>query len=613
MRPQWHFTASHGWLNDPNGLVYHNGIYHLFFQHNPNSLQWSDMHWGHAVSKDLLHWKELDITFTPSSSQHQYFSGCAIIDKDNTAGFGKDAMLVYLTYTNFGECLYYSLDEGKTFTPYAGNPIIRHDGRDPKVFYYAPLKKWMLVVYEAWNYAAFYSSTNLKDWIFESRIHGFFECPNFFEIDGHWILMQANGSYSIGDFDGHEFTPSYVPLSLMSNCYRREDGHCFAEGNCNYAGQMFWGTKEPIMIFWMRDPAHSDPVYSQQMSLPVKLSLVPFQPDVLMLAAEPAVLPPGCFFSMDNVTHPVTFHGKVFQPSEHILFIDDRTCLEAFSDGGRKYFTWTSDFKAPRAIVFGEILYDVNGTKEHLGGAPLNLAARLQALGANCTVISALGKDERGMRARGEITAAGIDLALVPEVDFPTGIAEVTLDENKIPSYSFTDNTSYDNIPCPEKLPECDIFCYGTLAQRSECSRNTLRKLRSMLNCKFFYDVNLRLDFFSRELLAESLRCADIVKMNDEEFDIIGKMFDCKNDPVKLMNTFALELLLITSGKSGSTAYTREQRVKSPAVAYGPVKSTVGAGDAFSAAFIYHYLTDSDLEVCSAAANALAGHVCTGC
>ncbi len=140
-RPQFHFSPIVGWNNDPNGLVYYRGEWHLYFQHNPYGWNWGNMHWGHAVSKDLVHWKQLPIAIYPHAYGDWVFSGGTVVDQDNTAGFksgNEDVIVASYTSTGRGEAIAYSNDRGRTFTDYEGNPVVKHDGRDPKIIWYAP-------------------------------------------------------------------------------------------------------------------------------------------------------------------------------------------------------------------------------------------------------------------------------------------------------------------------------------------------------------------------------------------------------------------------------------------------------------------------------------------
>lgn len=234
-RPLYHHTPSYGWMNDANGMVYKDGEYHLYFQYNPYGSKWGNMHWGHAVSTDLNHWRELPPAIARDTMGH-IFSGSSVIDKNNTAGFGKDAIVAIYTNNSVNhdevQCVAYSNDNGRTFTKYEGNPVLRpfdglKDFRDPKVFWYEPNQTWYMIV-SADKEMRFYTSKNLKDWTYQSAFgKGWgaqpnqFECPDFFPLPtpdgkGQKYVMIVNinpgclfgGSateYFVGDFDGKEF------------------------------------------------------------------------------------------------------------------------------------------------------------------------------------------------------------------------------------------------------------------------------------------------------------------------------------------------------------------------------------------------------------------------
>ena len=263
----------------------------------------------------------------------------------------------------------------------------------------------------------------------------------------------------------------------------------------------------------------------------------------------------------------------------------------------------------PRVVSFGEILFDVIGGVPYLGGAPLNLAAHLRKQGAETTLISAVGNDPLGRDALEQIGQLGLDTGTIAVLDgFPTGTVTVLLDERKVAAYDFAMDTAYDHIPVPGFDTEVDLFCFGTLAQRSPESRGTLARLREMLDCLFFYDVNLRQDFYSKAILEESLYSADIVKLNEDEFPVLAAMFGLPDDPEELRRRFGLQMVLLTLGPEGCDLYSSGGVIHSPAV---PVKvvSTVGAGDSFSAAFLYHYLTGSTLNEALTAGNLLAAKI----
>lgn len=230
-RPQLHYTTRRGWTNDPNGMVYHNGEYHLFYQHNPYETDWGNMTWNHAVSNDLVHWEELKLALLPDKFGTM-FSGSAVIDYHNTAGFNKgDSTAMLVMYTadlrkngeELGQqqCIAYSLDKGRTFKKYDGNPVIpmlnrfgsKH-ARDPKVFWYEPGKHWVMIMHEGIS-MTIYNSKDFKEWkLTDTLDDGYWECPELFElpINGNeankkWVVYGVTGTYQIGSFDGKTFTP----------------------------------------------------------------------------------------------------------------------------------------------------------------------------------------------------------------------------------------------------------------------------------------------------------------------------------------------------------------------------------------------------------------------
>ncbi len=236
-RPQYHFTPEANWMNDPNGMVYYAGEYHLFYQYHPYGLQWGPMHWGHAVSKDLVHWEQLPIALAPDDNG-TIFSGSAVVDWNNTSGFqtGTEKPLVAMyTQDKNGtqvQSIAYSNDKGRTWTKYSENPVIPNPGlsdfRDPKVFWHEDSQKWVMVL-AAGDRIKIYTSTNLKQWTFASDFGqgqgshgGVWECPDLFQlpVDGSstqkkWVLQislgngaAAGGSgmqYFVGTFNGTTF------------------------------------------------------------------------------------------------------------------------------------------------------------------------------------------------------------------------------------------------------------------------------------------------------------------------------------------------------------------------------------------------------------------------
>ena len=245
-RPIYHHTPAYGWMNDANGLVYKDGEYHLYFQYNPYGSKWGNMHWGHSVSKDLVHWTHEQPAIARDTMGH-IFSGSCVVDHNNTTGFGKDAIIAFYTshkglpgnHQRQQQCIAYSLDNGRTYTKYEGNPVVTpFDGlenfRDPKVFWYAPQNKWVMIVSADKN-MRFYESKDLKKWNYMSEWGaGYgpqpnqFECPDFFEmaVDGNaqhkkWVMIVninpgfvyggSGTMYFVGQFDGHKFTCDTAP------------------------------------------------------------------------------------------------------------------------------------------------------------------------------------------------------------------------------------------------------------------------------------------------------------------------------------------------------------------------------------------------------------------
>lgn len=285
LRPQFHFTARRGWNNDPNGLVYHKGEYHMFFQHNPYGWNWGNMHWGHAVSPDLVHWTELDDAIRPDKLG-TIFSGSAVVDEANTAGFakGQDKAIVCI-YTaaggtsrssagvSFSQCLAYSTDRGRTWIQYENNPVLSHivaSNRDPKVIWYAHAKKWVMALYLDGNDYALFDSPDLKIWrrICEVKLEGDSECPEFFEMsvagstgEMRWVFYGGKGTYLIGRFDGMKFTPESGPHQLNF-------------GNCFYASQTFNGVPagRRILVPWGQVTLPDMP-FNQMMGFPIELIL----------------------------------------------------------------------------------------------------------------------------------------------------------------------------------------------------------------------------------------------------------------------------------------------------------------------------------------------------
>ncbi|GMN07006.1 glycoside hydrolase family 32 protein [Croceitalea sp. MTPC5] len=305
-RPQYHFSPKSGWMNDPNGLVYHDGLYHLFYQYFPDATVWGPMHWGHAVSKDLMNWEHKPIALFPDEKGF-IFSGSAVVDVNNTSGFGKDGKVpIVAVFTYFRldiekaggintqtQGIAYSLDNGDTWIKYEGNPVLDNttmkDFRDPKVFWHEGTESWIMVLV-AGDHAKLYRSKNLKDWNHisdfgkEQGAHGgVWECPDLFKLkvegsdEEKWVLIISIGSggpnggsgtqYFIGDFDGDNFISD-------QKMHRWLDW-----GADNYAGVTYNNTPNGDRIFvgWMSNWQYAlktpTSTWRSTMTLPRKLSL----------------------------------------------------------------------------------------------------------------------------------------------------------------------------------------------------------------------------------------------------------------------------------------------------------------------------------------------------
>lgn len=288
-RPQVHFTPQEKWMNDPNGLVYYKGTYHLFYQYYPDGTQWGPMHWGHATSKDLFHWQHQPVALYPDSLGY-IFSGSAVVDSNNTSGLGKNGkapIVAIFTHHNAklekqganaqSQSLAYSLDDGKTWSKYANNPVLPNPGisdfRDPKVSWYEKDKKWIMTLATK-DRVTFYSSPNLIKWTKESEFGadlgahgGVWECPDLFPLSlngkQHWVLLVSinpggpNGGsatqYFVGQFDGHRFVPANTATRWIDY------------GADNYAGVTFSNiSNRRIFIGWMSNWLYANNVPTQK-------------------------------------------------------------------------------------------------------------------------------------------------------------------------------------------------------------------------------------------------------------------------------------------------------------------------------------------------------------
>lgn len=295
-RNQFHASTRRGWTNDPNGMVFHDGVYHLYYQHNPFGIQWGNMHWGHFTSTDLIHWEEKPITLLQKTVKDMAFSGGGFVDFNNSAGLGKDTLFIAFTSTGRGECLAYSKDGGITFTELPENPVVTHKGRDPKILWYVPENKWVMAVYNNERCAetdaippakgtekhalaniAFWESKNLRQWtrtgaFTDADRDAVYECPEWFPLpvpgnpgETRWILLGAQNRYYIGHFDGKTFIKESGPHGTRHGAF--------------YAAQTFNDIPDGrrIQIGWLQtDSYHEqfpDQIANQAFTLPHELTL----------------------------------------------------------------------------------------------------------------------------------------------------------------------------------------------------------------------------------------------------------------------------------------------------------------------------------------------------
>lgn len=346
-RPQIHFSPAEHWMNDPNGMVYYEGEYHFFYQHYPEASVWGPMHWGHAVSKDLVHWEHLPIALAPDSLGY-IFSGSAVVDWKNTSGFGtpdNPPLIAFFTYHNpdieqakrievESQALAYSLDKGRTWTKYAHNPVVKNPGirdfRDPKVFWHEETGKWIMSLASG-QVIRFYHSPDCKQWEFMSEFgngygchDGVWECPDLFPLkvkgtdETRWVLIvninpggPAGGSatqYFVGDFDGRSFRSNQHKTLWMDH------------GKDNYAGVTWSDAPDGrrILIGWMNNWQYAGDkpcgTWSGAATLPRELGLVKDGP-LYLLTSEP-------------VRELQALRGETFtiepQPIEKSILLSDR-------------------------------------------------------------------------------------------------------------------------------------------------------------------------------------------------------------------------------------------------------------------------------------------------
>jgi len=374
LRPQFHFTQAVGWNNDPNGMVYLDSEWHLFFQHNPVGWNWGNMTWGHAVSKDLVHWQQLpDALFPKTMAVGDCFSGGATVDAKDTTGWKtgtNDVVVAFLTDTGAGEAAAYSNDRGRTFTWHKGNPVVKHSGRDPKVVWYPystndqPLNArakelgghWVMAVYDEHPVhkanIAFYTSVNLKEWQEQSHLPGYYECPEFFELrvdadrnNTRWVVLAADAKYALGRFDGRTFTPEHR-------------GKHQVHWGAYYASQTFNNAPDGrrIQIGWVRIDSPNMP-FNQTFSFPHELTLRSTD-DGLRMFAEPV----GEIDKLHKKQHTATDQQLAVQSPVRLPVSGELFDIRATFELG--------DAKQVGLDIGGNrIVYDVAGAK--LNDAPL--------------------------------------------------------------------------------------------------------------------------------------------------------------------------------------------------------------------------------------------------
>jgi len=378
-RPQFHFSPPAYWMNDPNGMVYNKGVYHMFYQHYPESSVWGPMHWGHATSKDLIHWEHQPIALFPDSLGY-IFSGSVVVDVNNTTGFAKRGetplVAIFTHHDPKGErekkidyqnqSLAYSLDDGKSWVKYEGNPVLKNPGivdfRDPKVMWYEKDKKWLMTLATK-DRITFYSSPDLKTWKKESEFGetegahgGVWECPDLFplEVNGktEWVLLVSinpggpNGGsatqYFVGDFDGSKFTPHSTETKWVD------------WGTDNYAGITWSNTGDrKIFLGWMSNwqyanMAPTDP-WRSAMTIPRELKLKKVA-NAFYLASE-----------------PVKELDKILSTDKKITYSEVKGSLDLSRDVKDLNGQYLLKFSSPRIADFSVIISNEQGEELIIG------------------------------------------------------------------------------------------------------------------------------------------------------------------------------------------------------------------------------------------------------
>ena len=375
-RGQFHFSPRSGWMNDPNAPLYYKGTYHLFFQHNPHGLAWDTMHWGHATSPDLVHWTQQPIALEPGVHPGDLWSGAGVVDKHNTSGLKagkKDDPIVVFSGTN-GVTVAYSTDGAKTFKSYDnGRKVVVPGGesRDPKVFWYEPTHKWVMVVWtnEGGNGVKIYNSDNLLDWTFTSRFAAdwLFECPDMYPLplDGgrtvKWVLNDASLEYVVGDFDGTKFTTDWTGPQRMDQGRNDAGGTVYAPLTFNNLPK-----NRIVQIAWQ--PSNRGSAWTGDDTFPVELGLRTF--------------PEGMRVVRNPIKEIAKIRGKGRTWSRRTITEDPSSNPLAGITGDAYEITAEFDVAGATASEFGLLLhtradgtYDrkvaYDRTKQTLYGAPL--------------------------------------------------------------------------------------------------------------------------------------------------------------------------------------------------------------------------------------------------
>jgi sucrose-6-phosphate hydrolase SacC (GH32 family) len=383
-----------GWLNDPNGLIWANGEYHLFAQ------RWNKC-WIHAVSKDLIHWTELQPAFW---EDHSYGtgvqSGGAVLDTENSSGLGSDPahppMVAFWSGNdNNSQCISYSLDFGRTWTKYANNPVLVHPERDPKVFKYKD-GRWILVLYGDGKYHLF-ESANLLNWkSMNSSIPECFECPDLFELpiagapgESRWVLVRGNGNYSIGHFDGHSFTAEVdqIPCDFGPNFYATQSW-----------GDIGGAPGRRVQIAWMRGGSYPEMPFNQQMTFPCDLTLRRTSEGLRLLRnpipeitkLQGASGKPQTVSLAKGQTHSIDLHGGLyhfkstvsFAPNSHLRLHVNGAALEITPT----QVTVGDAHSAPIAIKSLEVVVDRTSAEVFLNGGERSFSACFVPTGGGLSI-----------------------------------------------------------------------------------------------------------------------------------------------------------------------------------------------------------------------------------